>query len=185
MELVKEINYKKRNWRRDVGILAMMLGAVLIGIDLWLEEFLAATWIHATVAAVIVFPLHELAHGLLFKIWTGKVKFGAGLAKFGPFLYASSPGALLLRNRMLLIALVPQVLTVVYLGLSYLPLVEPVRIVLTIAGVLNFGGGVGDFYCIVQMLRYSKELRVEDSPMGLRFYMPEKEATSESIESVS
>lgn len=185
MELVKEINFKKRNWRRDIGVIAVSLGVVLVCADVWFQEFLALTWRHLLITAVVVFPLHELAHGALLKLWTGKVKFGAGITKFGPVFYATSLGSFLPRNKMLIIALAPQVLTLLYFGLSYLPLIEQVHVGLILAGVLNLGGGVGDFYVVVQMLKHSKELQVEDSPTGMKFYMPEKGVISESTESVA
>lgn len=185
MQLVKEINYKKRDWSRDIGVIAAMLGCMLIGIDIWTQEFLAATWLHALIAGLLTFPLHELAHGLLFKVWTGKVKFGAGMTKIGPAFYATSPRARLSRNRTLAITLAPQVLTALYLFLSCLPFIEAVHIVAVLCLVFNFAGGLGDFYVILQILRYPKELQVEDTAMGASFYMPTEEGTSEGIESLS
>ena len=34
MKLVREINYKERNWRRDIGITALTLGILLIAVDI-------------------------------------------------------------------------------------------------------------------------------------------------------
>lgn len=185
MELVREIDFRKRDWRRTVYLFAVMLGVAFVAVDLWSREFLAAGLWHLLVAAVIIFPLHELVHGAFFKVWTGKVKFGAGFTKLGPALYATSPGSVLSRNKMLVLTLAPQVLTVLCLSLGGLPLPEPARIILVASGVFNLGGGVGDFYCIAQMLRYSKDLQLEDSTAGLRFYMPVKEGMSESAKPTS
>lgn len=185
MELVKEINYKKRDWRRDLGIHAITIGIVVVSIDIWTQEWLAARWFHILIAGAIAFTLHELAHGLFFKLWAGEVKFGAGLTKFGPVFYASSPGSLLSRNKLLLVALAPQALTVLYLVLGLLPFVEAVRIVLVIAAILNLGGGASDFYCVMQMLKYPKELQVEDYPTGLKLYLPKEEVTNESVKSLA
>ena len=185
MELVREINCEKRDWRRDIGITATAVGIVFVCADIWLPVWLVTKWFHALAATFVAFGLHELAHGLLFKLWTGRVKFGAGLTKFGPVFYASSPGSLLPRNKMLLIALAPQVLTIVYFLLSYLPLLEPIRVILVLAGIMNLAGGSADFYCVVRMLEYPRELQVEDYPAGVRFYMPVKGGSSESIESVT
>jgi len=185
MELIRELNFKKGDWRRDIGITGISLGMLLVSIDVWLQEYLATTWLHILIAGVITFPLHELVHGLFFKLWTGKVKYGAGMTRFGPILYATSPGSVLSRNRMIVIALAPQALTLLYLSLSYLPLVEHVHIILVLASVVNFIGGVSDFYAITQMLKHSKELRVEDSLTGLKFYMPTKEVTNEGAEPVT
>jgi len=173
MELVKELNYKKRDWRRDVGIITASFGLVLVSVDIWFQEFTTIPWWRILPVFVAVFVLHELAHGILFKIWTGKVEFGAGMTKFGPVFYAASPGCRLPRNRIIVVALAPQILSLLFFVLAYLPFIDEIHNMLIVAGVMNLSGGVGDFYSILQMLRYSKELQVEDSPTGMKFYMPE------------
>ncbi len=180
MQLVSEINFKKRDWRRDLGVTVFMLGVAFVCADVWREIFLTLKWYHFLVAVVLAFPIHELAHGLLFKIWTGRVKFGAGIARFGPYLYASSPGSFLSRNKMLWVAVAPQFLTVPYFVLGSLPLVPAVQAVLILMGVLNLGGGGGDLYTIIQLLKHPKNVRVEDGKHTLKFYTLEEGGSSES-----
>ena len=175
-KLVQEIDYKKRNWRRDIGINVFALNLALVCVISWYRDFLAINPLIMIAGVVIAFPLHELMHGLFFKLWSGKVKFGATMTKFGPALYAASPGALLSRNKMILLALAPQVLTVIFLLVGYNLSFGNVRSLLFLAAVLNLGGGAGDYYCVLQMFKYNKKLQVEDSPTGLKFYIPEKES---------
>lgn len=185
MELVKELSYKKGNWRRDAGITATALGLVVVCIGIWLREFMVAEWYHVLIASALAYLLHELVHGTFFKLWAGKVEFGAGITRFGPVFYATSPGALLSRNRVLIVALAPQILTILFLSLRYLPLIEPVQVVLVLAGAVNLAGGASDFYCVTQVARYPRRLRVEDQPMGMKFYLPAKEVIDESAKHVA
>ncbi len=172
MNIVKDINYSKRNWRRDVGINVATFLIAAICVSAWYPDIMYTSFSVVILSPVAAFVLHELAHGFLFKLWTGKVKFGAGSTKFGPVLYATSPGRDLSRNQMIVLALIPQLLTLIYfIGAGLLP-PSTLRSILAIGGTINLGGGTGDFYVIAQMLKYPKELRVGDRPSGLTFYMP-------------
>jgi len=171
-KLVQTIDYKKRDWRRDIGINLVAIGFVITASVSWYKEFLSITPPIMLIAAVLAFVPHELMHALFFKIWGGKVKFGAMMTKFGPAFYAASPGTTLSRNRMIVVALAPQVLTVIFLVAAHFLSYDAARTTLILTAVLNCGGGCGDYYGLLQMIKYSKKLQIEDSPSGLKFYMP-------------
>lgn len=173
-KLVQEIDYTKRDWRRDIGINVAAVGFVFAAISSWARELGSITPPIVIVSAILAFIPHELLHALFFKIWGGKIKFGAMWTKFGPALYTSGTGTTFARNRMIAIALAPQILSAVLLIAVQFIGPGAVRSIFILTAVLNFSGGFGDYYCLLQMMKYSKKLQVEDSPSGLRFYMPEE-----------
>lgn len=177
MDLVREIDFKKRDWRRDISILLVGLGLIVLGTTAWYEELLSVTPPILIGALVLAVVPHELLHGLLYRIWGGKVKFGAMMTTFGPVFYAASPGFLFLRNKMVVVALMPQVLTILCIGMAYAFPNGAWRTLLVLAAVLNVGGGAGDYYLVRCVLHYPKTLQVEDSATGLKLFMPSKGET--------
>ena len=174
-KLVQDIDFKKRNWRRDISLIFLATSLVIGGIIPWYQEFLRITPPVMLVAIILAFIPHELMHGLFFWGCGSKVKFGATMTKFGPAVYTAFPGSTLSRNKMILITLAPQILTIGFLFIGYSLPLGVIRSLLLLVAALNLSGGVGDYYCILQMLKYDRTLQVGDSPGGLRFYMPEKE----------
>src|SRR3990170_884282 len=50
---------------------------------------------------------HELVHGLFFRIFGGKPRYGAGVKYFFPYFYATSPGTAFRLRQMIIIGLAP------------------------------------------------------------------------------
>ena len=119
---------------------------------------------------VIVIVIHELIHGLFFKLFhpAGKVKFGFknGMA------YATSPDSFYSKGQFSVIALAPFVLlTGTLLGLYFAgSLSAPAFIFIS---TLHAAGCVGDFYLIYLILKAPKNALVQDTEVGIDFYLKE------------
>ena len=176
MRVVKVMDFNKWEAPRDIVLNLFVLGVLVLA---WSGLRIADP--RAVLLSVLVLFLHEGVHGIFFKLWTGKVSFGAGFTRFGPVLYATSIGSRLPRNRLLFIALAPQILTLVSFTLMLLQPPGFLDSLFFACAVVNLGGGGGDFWSSIQLLRYPKELCVEDQPYGITFYMPEGEEVHETI----
>lgn len=111
--------------------------------------------------------LHELIHGLFFKIFNpaGKVKFGFknGMA------YATSPFSFYTKGKFAAISLAPFILITIGLWSAYhYGLIRPFSFI-TLAS-LHSSACVGDFYWIYLLFRAPKNSLVEDTEVGINFY---------------
>ena len=121
-------------------------------------------------AALII--LHEAAHGLFFRLYTGKMpKFAVKLS----YAYAAAPDWYIRRNAYFIIGAAPAVLITAIGFLSCL-FVHPswlVPIVLFIS--LNFASSVGDFYVLLRLMANSPDIYVQDEGDKMTFYEPVSE----------
>jgi hypothetical protein len=119
----------------------------------WLIGFLAAS--------VLIIPLHELVHGLLFWVFTRRRPlFGLRLPFYA---FAAAPVDVYLpRNPYLVVALAPLVLLNL-LGLLLLPIM-PLSLVPTLVlfMLLNTVGAVGDLLVTGWLLHYPARVVVQD-----------------------
>ncbi len=171
-----------------VGLWFLMLG-LYIGLFslvtfLWGSnaDFAKMTWgMHPLVRGVLfvlvvpfllIVPLHEAMHGLLFWLYSHRVRFGGKLwTSLGPVFWATSPGSRFSKWRYAQIALVPQVLTILAVSLAAFfswPAIVWVCIVLFAAG--NFAGGVFDYYLVVSIVGLPRGVLIEDVKDGWRVY---------------
>lgn len=120
---------------------------------------------------MVLLSIHELIHGLFFKVFMpqNKVKFGfkwkSGMA------YATSPGSLYSRGKMLIIGLAPFVF--ISLGLTVALVMGWISpIVYTIIASLHAAGCIGDFYyTYLLLIKFGKgNILVEDTETGLLIY---------------
>jgi len=116
------------------------------------------------VGAVLILPLHELIHGLMFLFWGGKPFFGAKL----PFaLYCGARQQLFMRNHYLSVGLAP--LIVITTAALVLTLFSPVLASYTLfANLSNFSGAVGDLWVAMRLLRQPHAVLAEDTDVGYR-----------------
>ncbi len=167
----------KMSRRKAIGIMMIGLGLMLMvyGLASPLKlnipngmPYNMMPIIFATIAIV----LHELAHGIGFYLYTGKVEFGVKWrTKFGVVAYATSPKSILPRHKMMVIALAPQVMTVAILGiLPMLSYTSWLAYSLLMFVGMNLGGGCGDLYCVWQMIRQKGQIFVEDTETGIAIY---------------
>lgn len=123
--------------------------------------------------ALLCIPLHELAHGIAFKIYTGKVKFGIKWrTKMGVCAYATSPNSVLTKKQMIITGLAPQIMTVIIMAILYF--VNGVNswlpYSLLVFATMNFGGGSADMYCAWLLLREKGQIFVKDTVTGMQIY---------------
>lgn len=185
MKLIEEINIltnKKLVWGLNITALVLMLP---FGFLFTFIAVITATLItggaigqSADLSIFLLLPLyivliviHELIHGLFFKLFCpqNQVKFGIKL-KSG-MAYATSPGSLYNRKQMLVIALAPFVLISLGLLACYaLGLLSEASFILI--ATMHAVSCVGDFYyAYLLLIKYRKQaIRVEDTPTGLMIY---------------
>jgi hypothetical protein len=153
------------------------VGAVMVGYWGWYESIGAPlmlapldrrllpagfdVWVMVALL-VLTLPLHELCHGLGFKLLgVRRVRYGVKLRQF--VLYARPDGdAYFYRNGFILAGLMP--LALITLGcVVLLPLAPPgMRLVFVLAAAFNAGGAIGDIWTVVLVLRYPPDALVQD-----------------------
>lgn len=133
-------------------------------------------WIAAIIAIAFMIsaiPIHELAHGLIFYIYTKKVKFGMKWHKYFLFIaYATSPLSILTKRQMILVNLAPQIITVIIFAL--LPFIGHINGWLPYSllsfSAMNLGGGCADIYSVFVMVNQKGKIYVEDTMTGMILY---------------
>lgn len=123
------------------------------------------------VGIVLTLILHELTHGLTMQMFGAKPKYG--IIWKGLMLYATSPGYPYRRNNYIVISLAPFVFisALVILGIWILQGTAWVAL-LTICGVVNASGAVGDMWITMIVLRYAATAYVMDERDGIRVFLP-------------
>jgi hypothetical protein len=124
-----------------------------------------------TLAAVVVMlALHEGCHGLGFRAFGARPRYGVRWRSL--VLFASAEGYYLSRDAYLVVALLPLVaLTAATLLLMMLTSGE-VRTVVMLAGAANIGGSVGDLWFVLVCRRFPPALLVHDVGEGAALFMP-------------
>lgn len=178
MELVRSIDLKSMSKWNIASIWIFAIGCFLM--ITVLNAFIlyppTSTWFALGLLVpclVVVTVVHEGLHGIAFKKFTGKVRFGGGWSgSLGLVFYATSPGGKLTRTKMLITALIPQLLTIVCLLLFLFFRIADgnvAYILLVIAG-LNLGGGSADIWLVFQMCRFPSGYIYEDTMTGTAIY---------------
>jgi len=128
-------------------------------------------------AGLVLTPvLHEGMHGLFFWVFSRKANFGIQLKTWmGLVFWASSFGSLIPRVKFQIIALAPQILTVVFLlVIIFASLPNTVNYVLLLISALNLGGGCFDIYGVTWLQHFPKYYLVEDTKEGCRIFAPQR-----------
>ncbi len=127
----------------------------------------AVLWLVINVIGyVLILPIHEAIHGLVFLLWGGKPHFGA---KLPLALYCGANNQLFRRNQYLAVGLAPLVvitLTGIILTLS----VPVLASYLLLATTGNFAGAAGDVWVAIRLLRQSNQVLIEDTDVGYRVW---------------
>jgi Putative zincin peptidase len=139
-------------WQRHTLSLNLTFGGAL----LWL--------LINILGAIVILPLHELLHGLMFLLWGGRPFFGA---KLPLALYCGARQQLFRRNQYIAVGLAP--LVVITLAAFVLTLFSPVLASYTLfANLSNFSGAVGDLWSVLRMARLPANALIEDTDAGYR-----------------
>jgi hypothetical protein len=121
--------------------------------------------------------IHELLHGLGFKLFGGNPTYGAGVVGILPYFYATSDNDRFRIWQMYIIGLAP--LFVISLGTVIGTLVLPQFVnYFAVAFIGNFAGAVGDLWLMAQITRFAKysNVMVEDRKNGLDIYSSDLKA---------
>lgn len=116
------------------------------------------------VAYLIILPIHELLHGLVFFAFGGRPYFGARLPLA---LYCGARNQLFRRNAYLLVGLAPLVVITV-LGIVFTCLAPVAASYILLATVGNVSGAAGDILVAWRLRHLSPHVLVEDTDTGYR-----------------
>ncbi len=177
-EVVSDKSPKMIKRYKGVPVIYIVLATLIASVYGWFIPkpitHLSGLWMLTLVLFVGFIAMviaHELLHGILFKIYTGKVTFGFLPKKLA--FYASSPQSILTREHFILICLFPQLLALpcfLIAQVSHTPLI--VYTVTTLL-VLNFLGGVSDWWVALTLAHYREKIMVEDTLEGMIVYKQE------------
>jgi uncharacterized membrane protein YuzA (DUF378 family) len=113
---------------------------------------------------IIILPLHEVIHGLVFAFWGGKPYFGA---KLPLALFCGAKNQLFHRNQYLVVGLAPLVV-ITLAGILFTLLAPGLAAYTLLATTGNFSGAAGDIWVARRISRQSRETLVEDTETGYR-----------------
>lgn len=187
MKQIGEMSLKTIPKLRVVGLLLMVCGFFMLLCSL--AERLAggnpfeglnvlSSWEYIGITfgvLAVVIVLHEGLHGLGFKWFGGKVKFGATAnTRVGLVFYATSPNTLFAKRQMMMIALLPQVMTVGLLASALLLNVSPIAIwMMVVMAGANLAGSALDIYGCCWLARFPRSSLVEDAITETRVFAKE------------
>jgi hypothetical protein len=120
--------------------------------------------------------IHELVHGIGFKLSGVKPSYGAGLTSLMPYFYATSKEKVPLRV-MLMTAYLPfVVLSIIFIALGVA--LPQYRQIALIGFTANFAGAVGDIWLASKLWKYLafKDVMILDIKSGVEIYSSDKRA---------
>ncbi|HFI0273459.1 TPA: DUF3267 domain-containing protein [Streptococcus suis] len=154
-----------------IGFLFAMIGVLLSRSTVAAGEFTLLSMAYLFVFYFALIIIHELIHGIFFKVFCPENPVKYGIKWKSGMAYATSPGSLYNRMQMLVISLAPFVmislgLTVVA-GLGWMSM----SLYLMLA-TLHAASCSGDFYyTYLLLIRFAKgNIAVEDTETGLIIY---------------
>ena len=123
--------------------------------------------ISAILFLAVLIVLHEAAHGIFFRVYTGEMpKFAVKLS----YAYAAAPDWYIHRNVYLIIGAAPVVL-ITTIGLILCLFIHPSWLIPVILFIsLNFASSVGDFYVLLRLITKSPTVYVKDEGDKMTFY---------------
>lgn len=145
--------------------LGILVAWVVLG---WPHEGTDVIWfLIVAISLVSAFALHELVHGLFFKIFGGKeahLRFGAR----DGMLYSCAAGLVLPRREFLVVLLAPTVLVsaIVFFAAPALEL----RLGGFVVFAMHLSGCTGDLAFVAAILDDPEVTKVEDTEDGIRLY---------------
>lgn len=166
-------NNKKQFWFVNIGSLVLAVPLIILlfffdyTIDFAGPQFLIIAFI-TFIAAIATIIIHELIHGLFFKI------FAKGKLKFGFHGFAGSccmPDTYFSKIPYLIIGLSPFIiLNALFAVLSVLFYSTGLFLIFYFSLVINFSGCVGDLYVSQKLLRAPRTILVNDYGIGMFLY---------------
>lgn len=143
---------------------------MLLGGPADLDAADAGGWmVGLTAASAASFAVHELVHGVFFKLLApagAKVTFGAN--RETAMIYACAESVVYSRRRYMAVCLAPTVVVTTTLALGFAFSGYPLLCYL--AAGLHLSGCVGDWYYVRTILRDRRIVACEDTSFGVRFF---------------
>ena len=172
MEKIKEYAGVPKKYILIVSVVSLVFAFVYHPLVMSSWSGLLVFCLYLLGALAVMTVVHELLHGVWFKAFTGLVKYGVVIKwKVIPFaFYTSAPKMKIQRNHFILIALFPQVLTVVSMLVALLNPEPFIRYLGLVVMVMNALGGVSDLWAAATLSHYGKEVFVEDIKTGMIVY---------------
>lgn len=182
MKEVARMSLKTFGKWRKIGIV-LIVSAILLQVPFF-EEWLGLSAKNPSGEGVLIFGglllggiilvtlLHEGLHGIMFWLYTKRVKFGVKFDKiFWVMPYATSPGSKLRRGQLVRVALAPQIATIIMLVacLSISPGWVLPRLLFWMA-MFNFAGGALDIYMSIWLFRFKPNILIEGTIDGAVIY---------------
>lgn len=120
---------------------------------------------------LVILVIHELIHGLFFKLYKPENKLKFGVLPKSMMAYCSSPGSIYKRYQMIIIAIAPFILISLFLTILYSLNIITSLVYIGLAS-MHASGCVGDFYYLYLLfVKYlKKDILVEDTLSGLIIY---------------
>lgn len=179
MELIESLNLLENKkvifWLNIISIPLIVLffaafTFISLIVDVPVQEthtFNLSTTLLSLVAFFLLIILHEVIHGIFFKLFNpeAKVKYGFknGMA------YATSPNSFYTKGKFVWICLAPFIIiTFILFFLLYFGIITPTSFALIAS--LHAAACVGDFYWVYLIIRLEKGAYVEDTEVGISFY---------------
>jgi hypothetical protein len=119
---------------------------------------------------VLMLALHEALHGLTFRLFGARPRYGLNLRKSVAF--ASAADDYVARDAYIVVALVPLVVITLLALVLMLAAGGTTRDVIGFVAALNVGGSVGDLWFVTVCRRYPRNLLVRDFGEGAALYAP-------------
>jgi hypothetical protein len=178
--LDKEINLlkdKKLFLFVNIGSILLLIPFIIIAILFQFQfEFEMVTSVIILPMMIVTIIVHELIHAWFFKMGTTeKVKFGF----HGFAASASVPGVYFYKQHYLKVGLSPAVLLNLLLILLIILLPKLWFFPLYLNLAIHFGGCIGDFYVSWILRKYTNDTLIEDTGIGMKFYVKDQIQTSE------
>lgn len=127
--------------------------------------------------SLVTVAVHELIHGLFFRVFGGGPRYGAGIKYLMPYFYATSPGQAFSIRQMIIIGLAP--LVVISVLLPIIALAVPTLVAYcAVAFMVNTPGAVGDIWMTSRLTRFLrvKDVKVVDMADSMAVYTNDAEA---------
>lgn len=178
MQLYKELNiledkklYNKINLFFSLAILVVTTVAVLLAHLIIFRElhlsFSISMYFWISGILLVSLPIHELFHGIFFKMFSESKKIKYGFTK-GMF-YASNPGELYTKRQFFIIVLAPFVLnSVLFFLLSMFGLDN---FILWLVFILHTTCCAGDFWYVYEVIKNPAITHCEDTKVGVKFFV--------------
>ncbi len=123
------------------------------------------------IVLVMILGVHELCHGLAFRLFGAPVRYGINLSK--GVLFATADGYYFSRDAYVIIGLAPLVLITIGAGILMIFAGGSLRAAIALIGAVNIGGAIGDVWFVAVCLRYPRALLARDTGDGVDLFSPQ------------